>query len=60
MINYFQAIQTAPFYKEKVFEMFKSNFNMFLDIRGSIGQNKNQRLQKTDNQNVVSDFCESN
>ena len=46
MINYFQAIQTALLYKKNIFEMFKSNFNMCLDLSGSCGQNKNQSLEK--------------
>ena len=40
MINYFQATQTALFYKKNKFEMFKPYLNIFLDLRGSCGQNK--------------------
>ena len=42
MMNYFQAIQAAFFYKKNMLEMFKSDLNMFLDLQGSFGQNKNQ------------------
>ena len=41
MINYFQAIHSALFYKKNAFEMFKSNL-VFLDLLGCRGQNKNQ------------------
>ena len=46
MINYFQAIQTALFYKKNMFEMFESHFNMFLDLPRSCGQIKNQSWEK--------------
>ena len=42
MINDFQAIQLAILYFKKMFEMFKPNFNMFLYLGGSCGQNLNQ------------------
>ena len=29
MINYFQAIQTAVFYKKNAYEIVKPNLNMF-------------------------------
>ena len=42
--NFFKELQTAHFYQTKiVFEGFKTNSNMFLDLQGSCGQNKNQR-----------------
>ena len=56
MINYFQAIQTALLYKKKLVEMFRSNFNIFLDLQRYCGENKNQSLKKPD---VVSDFYKS-
>ena len=40
--KYFQAIQTAVFYKKITFKMFKCNFFMFLDVQGSCDQNQNE------------------
>ena len=42
MNNYFHTIQTYIFYYKNVFEMFKPNFNTFLDLLGSCGKNKNK------------------
>ena len=53
MIYNFQAIQTALLYKKNVFEMFKYNLSMFLDLPGSFCQNKNQSLGITDFWNMV-------
>ena len=39
-----------------MFEIFKSNLNMFLDLPGSCGQTKNQSLEQTDYWNVFSDW----
>ena len=46
MINFFQAIKTAFFYRENAFEMFKRNLNMFLDLQRSGGQNKIKAKKK--------------
>ena len=47
MNNYFQAIQTALFYKKNTFEMFKSNFNMFLDLsQGLVVKIKTKAYEK--------------
>ena len=56
MINYFQAIQTALLYKKKLVQMFRSNFNIFLDLRRYCGENKNQSLEKPD---VVSEVLKT-
>ena len=42
---YFQAVQTALFYKKGLFKMLKSNFNMFLDLSELCGPNKNQSFK---------------
>ena len=34
-LNYFQAIQTAVFYKKKASKVFKRKLFMFLDLEGS-------------------------
>ena len=39
--NYFQAFQTAIFYKKDASKMFKHNLFMFLDTHVSVNQNKN-------------------
>ena len=57
MIYNFQAIQTALLCKKNVFEMFKYNFSMFLDLPGSFGQKQNQSLGITDFWNMVSYFA---
>ena len=46
MINYFQTFQTAVFYKKNLYEMFKRNLNMFLDLPGSCDQYKNVSQEK--------------
>ena len=46
MINYFQAIQTARLYKKNMFEMFRPNLNIFLDLQRSCDQDKNQSKEK--------------
>ena len=56
-VYYFQAIQTALLYKKNVFEMFRYNFSMFLDLQGSFGQNKDQSLDITDFGNMVLDIA---
>ena len=53
MISYFQAIQTAVFYRKKAYEMFIPNLNMFLDHQGSSDQNIKLSRKKTDMQNVI-------
>ena len=40
--NYREAIQTAVFYKKRIFKMFKCNLFMFLDLQESCDQNKNE------------------
>ena len=47
-VYYFQAIQIALLYKKNVFEMFRYNFSMFLDLQGSFGQNEDQSLDIID------------
>ena len=44
--NYFQAIQTAVFYKKNASKMFKRNLFMFLDLQVSKYQNKNESWGK--------------
>ena len=39
--NYFQAIQTAIFYKKKTSNMFKRKFAMFLTSRALVTKTKN-------------------
>ena len=39
--NYFQAIQTAVFYKKNASKMFKCKLFMFLDIQGFCDKNEN-------------------
>ena len=48
MIIYFQTIQTDFFHKKFSYEMFRSNFNMFLDLQGSCVRNKDESQEKTD------------
>ena len=48
MINYFQAIHKAVFYKKIMFEMFKRNLNMFIDLWRSCDQNKNDYQDKNE------------
>ena len=50
MISYFQAIQTALFYKKNMFKMVKLNLNMFLDLWGSCGQDKIKAKKKLTNE----------
>ena len=45
---YFQAIQTAVFYKKNVFKMFKSSVFMFLGLPVSCDKNKKLSLGKID------------
>ena len=42
MINYFKATHTAVCYEKNAYEMFKRILIMFLDLRGSYDQKKNE------------------
>ena len=44
--NYFQATQTAVFYKKNMCKMFKRNSFMFLDLQVSSVQNKKKKAEE--------------
>ena len=57
MLKYFQAIKTAVYYTKNAYEMFKRDLIMFLDLRGSCDQNKNESQEKIIYWHEVPDVC---
>ena len=54
----FKQIKQMFSIEKNAYEMFKQNLNMFLDLRGSCNQSIKLSGKKTDDCNLVSDFCQ--